>query len=114
MCEFKVYSGLEGKQKLIVEDVTNAKLDENSLILTDILGRTTSVEGALITEVDVKNELLRVYSAPLIFELLKLFVSYERRGRNALSQLESAWKTLKAKGDEVINSMKLTKGGAQY
>jgi len=109
LCEFKVYSGQQEKQKLIVEDITNAKLNENSLVLTDILGRRTKVEGALITEVDVKNESLRLYNAPFILELLKLFVSCERQERNALNQLEAAWKALKVRGDEVINSLKSTK-----
>jgi len=112
LCEFKVYSGLEGKQKLIAEDITNAKLDGNSLVLTDILGKTTRVEGALITEVDVKNESLRVYNSPFIFELFKLFIARERRDRSALDQLESAWKALKAREDEVINSLKSTEGEA--
>ena len=111
MCEFKVYSRSEGKQELIAEDVTNAKLDEKSLVLSDILGKTAKVEGALITEVDVKNESLRVYSSPLIFDLLMLFVSCERLDRSAIDQLESAWKDLKARGDQVISSLKSTKEG---
>jgi len=111
MCEFKVYSGTEGKQELIAEDITNAKLDENSLVLSDILGRTVKVEGALITEVDVKNESLRVYSSPLIFNLLTLFVSCERWDRRPIDQLESAWKALKERGDQVISSLKSAKEG---
>jgi len=111
LCEFKVFSGPQEKQELIAEEITNVELNENSLILTDILGRTTKVEGALITEVDVKNESLQVYKSPFIFELLRLFLSCERQERSALNQLESAWKALKARGDEVINSLKWTKGG---
>jgi len=102
---------MEGKQELIAEDITNAKLDENSLVLSDILGRAAKVEGALITEVDVKNESLRVYSSPLIFDLLTLFVSCERRDRRTIDQLESAWKALKERGDKVISSLKSTKEG---
>jgi len=109
MCEFKVYSGPEGKQELIAEDIANAKLEENSLVLSDIIGRTTKVEGALITEVDVKNESLRLYSSPLIFDLLTLFISCERRDQSAIDQLESTWKALKARGDQVISSLKSTK-----
>ena len=102
---------MEGKQELIAEDITNAKLDENSLVLSDILGRAAKVEGALVTEVDVKNESLRVYSSPLIFDLLTLFVSCERRDRRTIDQLESAWKALKERGDKVISSLKSTKEG---
>ena len=112
MCEFKVYSGTREEQKLIAEDITSAKLKENSLVLTDVLGRNTKIDGALITEVDVKNGSLRLYNAPFIFELLKLFTSCEWRDQSALDQLESARKALKARGDEVINSLKSTEGGA--
>jgi len=111
LCEFKVYSGPEGRQELIAEDITNVKLEENSLVLSDILGRTVKVEGALITEVDVKNESLRVYSSPLIFDLLTLFISCKRRDRRAIDQLESAWKALKARGNQVISSLKSAKEG---
>ena len=111
MCEFKVYSGPEGIEELIAEDITNAKLEENSLVLSDIIGRTTKVVGALITEVDVKNESLRLYSSPLIFDLLTLFLSCERRDQSAIDQLESAWKALKARGDQVISSLKSARKG---
>ena len=111
MCEFKVYSGPEGRQELIAEDITNVKLEENSLVLSDILGRTAKVEGALITEVDVKNESLRVYSSPLIFDLLTLFISCERQDWSAIDQLESAWRALKARGDQVISSLKSARKG---
>jgi len=113
LCEFKVYLETEGKQELIAEDITNAKLDENSLVLTDILGRTTKVEGALITEIDVKKESLRVYTSPVIFELLKLFISFEP-DLSALNELQSAWKAVKARGDELIGSFKSTREGAQH
>jgi len=112
LCEFKVYSGQEEKQKLIAEDITNAKLEEDSLVLTDVLGRTTKVEGALITEVDVKKESFRVYSSPFIFELLTLFASCEQQERSAVDQLESLWKALKARGDEVIDSLLKSTNGA--
>ena len=112
MCEFKVYSGPEGRQQLIAEDIINAKLDENSVVLSDILGGTTKVEGALIAEVDVKKESLRVYSSPFIFDLFTFFVSCERRDRRPIDQLESTWKALKKRGDQVIGSLKSTKEGA--
>lgn len=114
MCDFKVYSGTQEKQRLIAEEITNVKLNEDSLILTDIVGRTTKVEGALITGVDVKKESLQVYSSPFIFELLRLFLSCEQQDWNALNELESAWKALKARGDEIMDSLKWTKGGVRH
>jgi len=113
LCEFKVYLGPQERQKLVAEEITTAKLDGNSLVLTDILGRTIKVQGALITGVDVKSESLLLYSAPFVSELLKLFVSFERWDRSSINQLESAWKALKTAGDEVINSLKSTREGAQ-
>lgn len=112
MCEFKVYLGPQEQQKLIAEEITNAKLDGKSLVLTDILGSTIKVESALITEVDVKNELLRFCSAPFIPELLNFLVSCERRDKSSLNQLESAWEALKARGNEFIDSLKSTEHGA--
>lgn len=114
MCEFKIYSGAEGRRQLIAEDITNAKLGENSLVLTDILERTTKVEGAFITEVDVKDESLQVYSSPFIFDLLRLFMSCERQDPSELDQLEAAWKALKERGDQVISSLKSMSEGAEH
>ncbi len=112
MCEFKVYSGLRGRQRLIAEEIIKAKLDKDSLVLTDILGKTTWVKGALVAEVDVRNEALRLYDAPLISEILSL-LSFERLDRGSLNQLKSAWEALKVRGDQLIDSLKSTEEEAR-
>jgi len=59
MCEFK--ASLEGKT--VHDDVISAKLDGNSVVLRDVLGRTKVVENCKIVEVDVGSERLTLAPA---------------------------------------------------
>jgi len=54
MCEFKVI--LAGEK--VFEDVIYAKIEGNGVLLRDVLGRTRTVQGVKIAEVDVTREVL--------------------------------------------------------
>ena len=54
MCEFKVF--LAGEK--VFEDVVYARVEGNGVLLRDVVGRTKTVQGVKIVEVDVAREVL--------------------------------------------------------
>ena len=54
MCEFKVF--LAGEK--VFEDVVYARVEGNGVLLRDVVGRTKTVQGAKIVEVNVAREVL--------------------------------------------------------
>ena len=62
MCEFKVYLKYVEKESIVAEDIVYAKSINNEIILKGVLGDSTSIKNAIIEEVDVSNEVLRLTS----------------------------------------------------
>ena len=60
MCEFKVYLKDAEKENIVAEDIVYAKSIKDEIILKGVLGDSTSVKNAIIEEVDVSNEILRL------------------------------------------------------
>jgi predicted RNA-binding protein len=60
MCEFKVYLKDFKRENIVAEDVVYAKSINNEIILKGVLGDSISIKNAIIEEVDVSNEVLRL------------------------------------------------------
>jgi len=100
MCEFKVLlREREGLTK-VAEDVVRTSYDNNQLILTDVTGSSKSLAGAIITDVDVLNEELRLIRHPLIAPFLEL-IQARLRGASP-SDLREMWERFKREGDKMF------------
>lgn len=106
MCEFKVY--LKSRKEKIAEDILYANMEEGGTVLRDVLGNRKKVGGAFISEVDVGREVMRLMPSPLFPELLDFIDSYSRwETRQAnLEELEFSWRKVKAKGEELMRSLR--------
>lgn len=60
MCEFKVY--LDGDQ--VMRDVVLARVEENGVLLTDVIGDTKKVEDCRIVKVNVLKTMLLLEKVP--------------------------------------------------
>ncbi len=60
MCEFKVYLKDSEKESIIAEGIVYARIDNVDVILKGVIEDIFKVENAMITEVDVSNEVLRL------------------------------------------------------
>ena len=60
MCEFKVYLKDGEKESLIAEDIVYAKYTDDKIILKAVFGDSLNINNAIIEEVDVSNEVLRL------------------------------------------------------
>ena len=100
MCEFKVKKFDNGKEIEIVDSVLYSTIQDNKLIFRNILGMTTTVENALITEISVPSEKLLFVESPLIppfYGLMNLIKE------NATSkEIKKAWSEFKEMGDKIL------------
>ena len=104
MCEFKVLlRELAGLSK-IAEDVVKTKYNNQRLILMDVTGNSKSVTGAIITDVDVLNEELRLIKHPLIAPFLELIHAHLEGEKP--ENLKEMWERLKREGDKIFHYSK--------
>jgi len=103
MCEFKVFD----KQKLVAQDIVHASVSKGALLLKDALQSTTSIQEALITEIDVANEAMRLNRHPIVGDMLHFLdavAGCEESGKYDRS-LEELWQRAKSRGDETIRDL---------
>jgi len=103
MCEFKVFD----QGRLVANDIVYANLSNGVLILKDVLGSATSVEEAVIAEIDVTKEAMRLKRDPLIGDMLRFLdaaTRCEESGKYDKS-LEDNWLKVKSQGDERIRKL---------
>lgn len=62
MCLANVYRNTKGPDNLISEYISKIQIDNSSVILTDIMNNTTSVEGTL-SEIDLENNTIIIAPA---------------------------------------------------
>ncbi|MHA1581818.1 MAG: CooT family nickel-binding protein [Candidatus Baldrarchaeia archaeon] len=66
MCEFKVVIRRGDSEDKIAEDIIKVFYENEKLVLMDILGNKTLVEGALIANVDVSDEKMEILQQPIV------------------------------------------------
>ncbi|RLE54165.1 MAG: hypothetical protein DRJ26_02210 [Candidatus Methanomethylicota archaeon] len=107
MCEFKVLLRGVGEVKDVASDVIYVKVDGNGVILRDIIGREHRVSSAVIEEVNVSREELKLIHNPLLSLVLKFLEEYEKcveKGEYS-EVLEELWEEVKAEGSNMIRSL---------
>ncbi len=109
MCEFKVFD----HERLIAQDITYASTKDGELLLKDALGATTTVSDALVTEIDVFKEIVRLRKHPFIGDILRFLDAIgrcEQLGKYDQS-LENSWQKVKSQGDQTILKLRGKKEG---
>lgn len=104
MCEFVVILYEDGKEHQIAKDVIKTTYKDGELILIDILGDAVSVGGALIREVNVDSEVLKIHRHEILRNFFRFLEAYEKckGGQNFSEELVKAWENVKSIGDSMI------------
>ncbi len=107
MCEFKVKMISGNEIKDVCNDVLYAKIDEN-IVLRDVLGTTTTVENAIITEISVPSTKMTLLHSPILGKILKLLKLQNECHEKKIfdKKLMKLWEDIKLEGDAYINSLK--------
>jgi len=108
MCEFKVAIRRGDSEDKIAEDIIKVFYEDEKLVLMDILGNKTLVEGALIANVDVSDEKIEILQQPIVGSLIKFlekFFECLQKGTYNL-EIEEAWKEVKSRGEFMIKELR--------
>jgi len=100
MCEFKVKKIKNGKEIEIVDNVLYSTIQDNKLIFRNILGMTTTVENALITEISVPSERIALMESPILPHFYGLMQLINEQATK--EDIKKAWIEFKEKGDKVL------------
>ncbi|RLG54752.1 MAG: hypothetical protein DRO00_00260 [Thermoproteota archaeon] len=111
MCEFTVILSEDGREDKVAEDIVRTTYQNGELVLMDILGDRISVGGALITEVNVDSEVLRILRDEILRSFIKFLETYEKCKESGVydDELKKAWEVVKSTGDSLIKELALGK-----
>jgi len=103
MCEFKVLI----KNEEVYDGVVYAKLEGETVILKDVLGIRKTISPAIIEEVDVQSETLKLKRSSIIGKLLAFLSRYdELASRGAYSEeIEELWEEIKGEGEAMVKKL---------
>lgn len=109
MCEFKVLT--EGGDQVLAEDIIRTFYEGNVLKLTGIMGNVVQVRDAIVSEVNVGKEELRVMRHPIIGAMLKFLEEFLKCQREATYNplVEKYWSEVKSLGDHMIEKLKASR-----
>jgi len=112
MCEFTVILSEDGREDKVAEDIIRTSYQNGELILMDILGDRISVGGALIREINVDSELLRIQRSEVLKSFIRFLEVYERCKESGVceDELKKAWEDVKSIGDSIVNELASGKG----
>ncbi|MCP8312874.1 MAG: CooT family nickel-binding protein [archaeon] len=107
MCELKVISKDGEKEIKVGEDVIYAKFSEDYILLKDVLGGTIKIHGAIIEEVDINSETLKLASSPIIIKINKFLDACHRCESKKVydKEVEALLEEIKASGDEAVRTL---------
>ncbi|MEM3382632.1 MAG: CooT family nickel-binding protein [Nitrososphaerales archaeon] len=107
MCEFKVISKEGDKERKVGEDIVYAKIIDDHVLLKDILGKAIKIHGAIIEEVDVNAEILKLISSPILIKIKRFLDACNKcdSGKVYDEKIEALWEDVKASGDEIIRKL---------
>jgi len=113
LCELKVINKVGEKEQEVGEDIIYAKVNDDHVLLKDILGSTFKINGAIIEEVNITSEILKLMSSPLILQLHKFLRACNKCESQKVftKDVESFWKAIKTSGDEVVGLLFKKYGG---
>lgn len=106
MCEFKVFIR-NGEVEKVYDDVVYAKVNGETIILKNVLGMRKTVSSALIEEVDVQSETLKIKRSSIIGKLLIFLDKYgELINRGIYNEdIEKLWEEIKSEGDAMVKKL---------
>ncbi|MCP8304063.1 MAG: CooT family nickel-binding protein [archaeon] len=104
MCELKVINKIGEKEQEVGEDIIYAKVSGDHVLLKDILGGAFKVHGAIIEEVNINSEILKLVSSPLILKLHNFLTACNKCESEKVysEEVEFLWEEVKKSGDEVV------------
>jgi len=107
LCELKVISKDGEKERKVGEDIIYAKFSEDHILLKDVLGGTIKIHGAIIEEVDINSETLKLASSPLITKINKFLDACNKcESKKAYDkEVEVLLEEIKASGDEAVRTL---------
>lgn len=107
LCELKVINKDGGKEQKVGEDIIYAKVSDDHVLLRDILGGVTKIHGAIIEEVDINSEILKLASSPIIIKINKFLDACRRCESEKVydEKVEALWEEIKASGDDFIRTL---------
>ncbi len=113
LCELKVINKIREKEQKVGEDIIYAKLNGDHILLKDILGSIYKVHGAIIEEVNINSEILKLVSSPLIPKLHQFLIVCNKceSEKSYNKEVESLWKEIKTSGDEFVSLLWKKYGG---
>lgn len=103
MCEFNVKVKEHDGEKEVASDIVYVKLDGGGITLKDITGRSTKVESAIVSYVNVTSEELHLTKHPLISAFLKLLS--ELSSSSNLEEAQASWKAFVKEGERLLSAM---------
>ncbi len=110
MCEFTVILIENGKEEKVAEDVVKTSYKNGELVLFDVLGDQIPVKDAIIKEVNVDSETLRIQRHEIIGGFIEFLEAYERcKEGGCYDEVKEAWEKVKSIGEAMLNEIS-TKG----
>jgi|YelNatPaOPRAMG01_1025707.scaffolds.fasta_scaffold51274_2 predicted RNA-binding protein len=103
MCEFKVLI----KNEEVYDDVVYAKLEGETIILKDVLGIRKTISSAIIEEVDVQSETLKLKRSSIVGKLLAFLSRYDELASRGVysEEIEELWEEIKGEGEAMVKKL---------
>ena len=103
MCEFKVLI----KNGEVYDDVIYVKLEGETIVLKDVLGVRKTISSAIIEEVDVQSETLKLRRSNIIGKLLVFLSRYDELASKGTysEEIEKLWEEIKGEGEAMVKKL---------
>ncbi|RLE49937.1 MAG: hypothetical protein DRJ21_02065 [Candidatus Methanomethylicota archaeon] len=107
MCEFKVLARSFNSIEDVGSDIIYAKFNYGDVTLRDIIGNEKTVNSAIIDEVNVAKEQLKLFKHPIIKLLFNFLKKYEECLNTGVysEELESLWEDVKSAGSNMVREI---------
>jgi len=110
MCEFTVILIEEGIEKRLAEDIIKTSYQNGELVLYDVLGDQIPVKNAIIKEVNVDSETLRIQKHEIIGSFIEFIETYERcKEEGCYEEIKRAWEKVKSFGESMLKEFSYAK-----
>jgi len=113
MCKFKVT--IENDRQILVENIVKASYEGNTLKLVNVLGEAVMLENAIISEIDVSKEEMKILNHPLLGATLMFLTAFLNcQNKTAYDPLvEELWNRVKSLGELMLRELWAKRRGAR-
>jgi predicted RNA-binding protein len=110
MCEFTVILIENGIEKRVAEDIVKTSYQNGELVLYDVLGDQIPVKNAIIREVNVDSETLRIQRHEIIGSFIQFLEAYRRcKESGCHDEVKDAWEKVRYIGESMLKEISSTK-----